>query len=278
MESEDNVDRFERGIYLAKTSVGILAADKRLLLFTLLSAFCTIAVSIVMFLPVIDAVRQHSQTYEGLPITRLCILYFSTSFISLFFNTALVAVVIERLHGGDLPFSAALWVAFDNLLSIVVLAAINATLGVFLETAARRLRIGTAIALALFGAAWSIAMFLVVPVMVAEGGDPFSVIARSVGLVRKTWGEDASSNFGMGFAVAIFVLPALVLFMIGGRSHDHATKLTCIGIAALYLALAWLIMTTLNQIVRAAIYFYAQTGEVPTGFDRLAIRSALSKD
>ena len=74
MESEDNVDRFERGIYLAKTAVGILAADKRLLLFTLLSAFCTIAVSIVMFLPVIDAVRQHSQTYEGLPITRLCIL------------------------------------------------------------------------------------------------------------------------------------------------------------------------------------------------------------
>lgn len=272
------MDRFERGFYLAKTGGGILLADKRLLLFTLLSMACTIVASTIIFLPAIDAARHHSQTYAGLPITRLCILYFTTSFISLFFNTALVAVVLERLHGGDLSFENALWVAFDNILSIAVLAAINATLGVFLRTAGRHLRIGAAIALALFGAAWSIAMFLVVPVMVAEGGDPFSVIARSIGLVRKTWGEDVGSSAGIGFVWVSLALPAFLVMFVGVQSRDHGTRLTCIAIAAVYLALLALSMATLEQIARAAIYFYAETGEVPPGFDRVAIRTALSKD
>jgi len=145
------------------------------------------------------------------------------------------------------------------------------------RTVGRRLRFGGLLAALLFGAAWEIATFLIVPVIVAEGGDPFSVLGRSVGLVHKVWGEEVSSNVGLGLIALLFSLPAIVLGLRGLFSPDHIQALACLGIAAVYLAVLSLIVGTLTQIVQAAVYYYAQTGEIPPGFDGGAMGNAMSK-
>lgn len=280
------LDRFYRGWLLTQTAARLLWTDKRLLLFTVLSTICTIVATAIIMAPVYTALRNPGQPPTSLPIMRLFILYMTTSFITLFFNTALVAVVLERLNGGTLGFEHGLWVAVDNFFTILVLAAISATVGVLIRVVTfnllsgkgdRRGGIGAAIAVLIFGAAWSIASFLIVPVIVAEGGDPFSVIGRSISLVRKVWGEGVSSNVGLGMVTGLFSLPAIVLGVRGLLSNDMTQAVACIGIAALYLALLSLIAGTLNQIVRAALYYYAQTGQIPPGFDDGAMRNAMGQ-
>lgn len=271
------VDRIYRGWLLTQTSARILWSDKRLVLFTLLSTACTLVASIVILAPIFTVIRHTSQPYTGFPMMRLFMLYMTTSFVSLFFNTALIAVVMERLNGGKLGIEHGLWVAVDNILTILALAVISATVGLVIRAIGERLRLAGLLAELLFGAAWEIATFLVVPVIVAEGGDPFSVLGRSIGLVHKVWGEEVSSNVGIGMVTALFSLPALVLALRGLFSPDHAQALACLGIAAVYLALLWLIAGTLSQIVRAAVYYYAQTGEAPLGFDGDAMRNAMSR-
>ncbi|HLZ73251.1 MAG TPA: DUF6159 family protein [Dehalococcoidia bacterium] len=271
------IDRIYRGWLLTQTSARILWADKRLLLFTLLSTVCTVLATAIILAPVYGAMRSSDHLHSGFPLMRLFILYMTTSFISVFFNTALVAIVLERLNGGELGFEHGLWVAVDNIITILVLAAISATVGVLLRTIGRQLRFGGLLAVLLFGAAWEIATFLSVPVIVAEGGDPFSVLGRSIGLVHKVWGEEVSSNIGIGMISGLFALPAIVLGLRGFFSADHTQALACIGIAAVYLALLSLIVATLNQIVRAAVYYFAQTGQVPSGFDGATLRNAMSK-
>jgi len=271
------VDRCYRGWLLTQTSARILWSDKRLLLFTLVSAACTLAAAAVILAPAYTALHDPNHPYTGVPVMRLFVFYLTTSFLSLFFNTALIALVLERLNGGKLGVEHGLWVAVDNILTILALALISATVGLLIRTLAQRLRLAGALAALLFGAAWEIATFLVVPVIVAEGGAPFSVLGRSVALVHKVWGEEVSSNIGIGLIGALFALPAVVLGLRGLLSPDHMQALVCLGIAAVYLALLGLVTGTLSQIVRAAVYYYAQTGQTPPGFDGGALRDAMSR-
>ncbi|HZQ38034.1 MAG TPA: DUF6159 family protein [Dehalococcoidia bacterium] len=271
------VDRFYRGWLLTQTSARILWSDTRLVLFTLLSTACTLVAAGIILAPIVTALHDPNRPYTGLPVERLLILYLATSFVSLFFNTALIALVLERLNGGKLGFEHGLWVAVDNILTILALALISATVGLAIRTIGRRLRLAGLLAGLLFGATWEIATFLIVPVIVAEGGDPFSVLGRSVALVHRVWGEEVSSNVGIGLVGALFALPAVVIGLRGLFSTDHTQALACLGIAAVYLALLGLIVGTLNQIVRAAVYYYAQTGEVPPGFDGGAMGKAMGR-
>ena len=95
----------------------------------------------------------------------------------------------------------------------------------------------------LLGMAWSITTYFVIPVLVVEKKNPFEAMKRSVGILRKTWGESLVANFGIGLIVFLLIIPIFGLiaggfFMIGsvnaviGRYHDrnwiclHLTRFT----------------------------------------------------
>ena len=48
----------------------------------------------------------------------------------------------------------------------------------------------------LFGLAWNIVTYLVVPILVVEGIGPIEAVKRSGALLKKTWGEQIVGNFG----------------------------------------------------------------------------------
>ena len=58
----------------------------------------------------------------------------------------------------------------------------------------------------LFGLAWTVATFLVVPVLVSENVGPVDAVKRSAELLKRTWGENVVGNVGIGFVCGLIAL------------------------------------------------------------------------
>ena len=60
----------------------------------------------------------------------------------------------------------------------------------------------------LLGMGWTIASFLVVPILVAERKSPIDALKGSASLLKKTWGEQLVGNFSFGFVFFLLAIPA----------------------------------------------------------------------
>ena len=133
----------------------------------------------------------------------LFVYYLVTYFVIFFFNTALVGAALERLNGGNPTVGSALALALQRIGPIFGYALVSATVGVLMALVVERV---AGILGRLVGAgltmAWTIATFLVVPIMAAEGVGPVAAIEESAGLVRRTWGENLIGNVGISLAMS----------------------------------------------------------------------------
>jgi hypothetical protein len=132
-------------------------------------------------------------------------------------------------------------------------------------------------AAALLGGAWSIATYFVVPVLVVEKVDPINAVKRSFEVLRKTWGESLSANFGIGIITFLGMLAAMVPLFLGFFALANGmTAVGIVGIVCGILALITmsLISSALSSILLGALYLYAADGEVPQQFDSRVLENA----
>ena len=152
---------------------------------------------------------------EGVYWVALFLYYFINYFIIVFFNCALVACAMIRFRGGDPTVRDGLKAARERLGLIAAWALLAATVGVILRMIEERVGFLGKIVTAILGAAWTIATFFVVPVLVMENLGPVDAAKRSVGIVKKAWGESIVGNAGVGIltflAVLLLVIPCGVL-------------------------------------------------------------------
>ena len=274
-------DRFSRSWRLMKASASVLRQDKELMVFPLVS---TIAALIVVgsFLAPIFAFGWVDQLEEGtapvLVYGWLFLFYLVQYFVIFFFNTALVGAAMIRLEGGDPTVADGFRIASSKIVPILGYAAIAATVGMILRAVEQRLGfVGQWIA-GLFGAAWTVASFLVVPVLVVENIGPIDAIRKSVALLRRTWGENIIGNVGVG--VAFFLLYLLlgiataagIVLAIGTKSTVLIATVAGLAIAS-FVVLA-LVHAALSGIYSAALYRYAAVGESARGFESSALGEA----
>jgi hypothetical protein len=97
----------------------------------------------------------------------LFIFYIVQYFIVYFFNTALVGAALRRLAGEDPTIRSALGIAVRRIGPILGYAFISATVGMILRLVAERLGFIGRIIETSVGLAWTVATFLVVPVLAA---------------------------------------------------------------------------------------------------------------
>ncbi len=86
----------------------------------------------------------------------------------------------------------------------------------------------------------------------------------------KTWGETFTSSFSLGiFNVIVFAIAAIPIF--GGvtllSSGSAILGGVLIGVGALLAIAGVLITSTLDSILLAALYIYAEEGTVPNAYD-----------
>lgn len=266
---------------LMKMSWSVLMKDRELILFPIMSAIGVLIV-IGLFFGVaaatgtvdrLDTATGSGTTESTQPVDYILAvaLYASSTFVVIFFNTALVAAALERLRGGDPNVRSGLRAASSHLPAILGWALITATVGLILQILRDRMEnniIGQLV-LGMIGGVWAYMTFFVVPVLVAEGLGPIAAIKRSSGLFRRTWGRQVASSFGFGLvyiiAVLIAFLPAAALFVV--------SPLAGIVVGAITIPIAMGTVQAMEGIFKAALYEFA-LGESPLEFDRNTLSGA----
>ena len=267
-------ERFSRSWGLIKASAGVLAKDKELLVFPLLSAICTLIVAAAFLLPAFGLGALDGLREGGMSVTAYVfafLFYLVQYFVIFFFNAALVGAAMIRLEGGNPTVRDGLRIAGSKLLPILGYAAIAATVGLVLRAIQERSGFLGKLVSGMLGVAWTLVSFLVVPVLVTRNIGPLDAVKESALLLKKTWGENLIGQGGVGL---VFGLLYVVLGLVGAAAIVAAAIsgngwLLGLAIALLVVALltAALTQAALAGIYSAALYRYATGAGSSTGFD-----------
>jgi hypothetical protein len=272
-------EKVSRSWELVKASASVLRADKELLLFPVLSSLATLLVLATFALPVFTLkLFDHGFNVVGALVGFL--FYFCQYAVIVFFNSALVGAATIRLEGGDPTFSDGIRIARGKLPAILGYAAIAASVGVVLKALKDRDNnlivrlIGGGL-----GVAWTLATYLVVPVLVNRDIGPVDALKESVALMKKTWGENILGNASIG---GVFFLIITAVLLVGVALAILAWQLApAAGIAVAVVAIIALLalgtaQSALGGIYSAVLYRYAVAGETPPAFRGFALESAFA--
>jgi hypothetical protein len=276
------LERIRNGWLLAGESIRVLQADKKLLVFPLLSFLACLLVLASFILPLINSplARELMDDANGAQAPRdvlvyvaLFAFYFLNYFVVIFFNSALVACAVIRFNGDEPTIGDGLRAAAGRLPQILGWALVSATVGLILKVIeSSSERAGQFIA-AILGSAWSGLTFFVVPVLVVEKAGPVEAFKRSVSLVRRTWGEAVVAHFSIGFFVFLAFLLALVPAVIGFAVGGSAIWLG-IAVTLALLILVGLVSAAVNVIITAVLYQYATEKQLPAQVDARMLEGA----
>jgi len=203
--------------------------------------------------------------------------YFATYYVIVFFNTALISCAMIRFHGGNPTLADGFREAMERVPQITGWALVAATAGMLLRGLESRSRGGGRMAAGFLGLAWSAATFFVVPIIVREKVGPFEALRRSVGVLKKTWGEALIVNFGLELITGLaLVLAFLVPMGLGIMSQNDTLFFICLGVALLLAIVVVLVSQALKAITIGALYEFAEHRVVAPGFEQEALASAFT--
>ena len=272
--------RFSNTIALAKVSWRVLRKDRELLLIPIFSFLASIAVLALIWLPTLSAIDTSALAGESEDPGAVLLLVgiitaMALSIISVFFNGALVAGAHERLSGGDPTVRSAVGRAFSRLPGLLPWAILTGTVGLILQAARERAGWLGRFVVNMVGMAWQTATFLVVPAIVIDDHGAVSGLKASAALLKRTWGENIAARVGFGLLGFVAIIPAVLVVAATGALGGAALVLGIL-VAVPYLALVVVVLTALNAVFQTALYLYATTGSVPTGFDDSNLQASFS--
>ena len=277
--------RISRGWSYFKQSFSILRQDRGLLAFPVISGILSLIVLGVFFFPVLFVFQQEgidldTMTTTGwvLWILLLFAFYLILAFISSVFKAGVVANATRILQGEHPRFGEGIGAATAKIGALFSWAIVSATVGVLLsllrsqDSPAGRI-IGYLVA-AVAGAAWALATFFVIPVILFEdAGGVFSSIGESWGIFKKTWGETtvAGFSFGLLYIPAVLVGIGCFLTLITGNTTAFFGLM---AVFIIFLVLTGVFASALHGILVAILYQYATTGSVPPQVDESLVKQA----
>jgi hypothetical protein len=274
--------RLGNSFELMGASWGVLKKDKEILLLPVISGISVIVMLAAFVVPAIlanDPDLLHRLTHEDRQ-TAMAVgftFYFLNYLIIIFFNAAIVACATIRMNGGDPTILDGLNMASSRIFKIIQWAFVAATVGLILRIIQGRSNILGRILAGLMGTAWSLASYLVVPILVNANEGPVEAFMDSVRLLKRTWGENLIGSFGFGLIFAIAFLPALIVIAVGTAMAKGMFLVPLLVLTLLYLLLLAVVQSALQGIFQSALYQFATTGRVHGGFREDQLRNALSR-
>jgi hypothetical protein len=274
-------EKFARSWELAKASAAVLRSDKELMLFPLVSAAATLLVLATFAIPTF-AWRMFENGFGVFGMLWAFLFYFCQYSVIIFCNCALVGAAMIRLDGGDPTLADGFNAAKERIVSILGYAAIAATVGVLLQALRKDDSLVVRLIGSGLGTAWTLATFLVVPVLVSDRIGPVDALKQSAFLLKRTWGENLIGNVGMSLVFGligfgIVLVGAAVVF---GAAQLSAALAIAIGVVFVVgLLLLGVVQAAIGGIYSAALYRYVTDGVAPTAFRGMQLEQAFaSKD
>ena len=261
--------RIGRSFQLVGQSYRVLMQDKELMVLPLLSGTIMAAVvgSFALALGVNTATIETRGSELYVPLFFMYMVLYG---VGIFFQCAVVAGATERMRGGDPTLTSALSAAGRRIVAIVLWACLAATIGMLLRAIQDRVGFLGKLVVGLVGAAWSLATFFVVPVLVLEDVYIGDVLGRSVDVFKQTWGETVvgSANLGIAAFCAWLTLVAVTGLL---ASAVGMPALVLFGVGAIFLMIFF---SALQGVYVASLYRYATEGSVAPGFDKALLAEA----
>jgi len=267
--------RFSRSLALARASWSVVRADKELLWLPVLSVLTLLVLLGSFVLPAaalgaLDPGAGAGATRAGTALGAF-VFYVLAYFVTFFFNTALVGAAMIRMDGGNPTLRAGLAIAWSRAGRIFGYAIIAGTVGVLLRAIEERIGWIGQLVVRLVGMAWTLATFLVVPVLVARDVGPVDAVKESAALLKQTWGENLIGAVGLALVfgaayVAVLVLAGLGIYL-GVRAALPVVLVVAVALAVVAVALLSTLQATLQGVYSAALYRYATNdGQPVPGF------------
>src|SRR5438309_10466728 len=265
---------FRRSYAIFRESLQVLAKDKEILIFPLLSGIVTIVAFLsIVFAGVTSGVFEHFDKHDPLNYAVAFVWYFISWFIVLFFNVAVIHCASIRLRGGDPTVADGFRASMQHIGRIAAWALVSATVGVILRFLADRANVIGKIIVGLLGAAWSIATYFIVPVMIFEKRSLRDSVKQSTQLIAKTWGESLVAAGGIGLFIMLLAVAGLIL-PIAAFFISPTAALIALAILVVYWIGLSVMSAALSGIFRTALYLYATEGRTPEGFTPEYVQNA----
>lgn len=186
-----------------------------------------------------------------------------------------VAAARVRLVGGDPSFERGWRVVcrrLPTLLAYGMLRALERTFTLVLSTFKRP---GQWLA-GLIDAAWDVATFLAVPVILFERDQgAWRAVRRSAHLVRVRWGTQLVAQATVGLVVFMMVLAITLLAGLACALWFGSVGVWVVAIAGL--AFLEVVDAALSAVLSAAMYRFLVTGETSMGFDETSLRAVFTE-
>jgi hypothetical protein len=286
--------RIGRGWDMAKASWAVVKLHPKLLLLPIFSGIAFLALISVIGVSVFagsksDYVRHLTDTLrhdQPAVYAAYFAFYFACTFIIVFFNSALVFCAMQCFAGKEPSVREGLATAAGRLPQILAWSFVAATVGVVLNALQNFLKDKLGFLGALLGGigeiAWSVVTYFVVPVLVVDGVGPIQAVKRSSAILRRTWGEAAGGEGGLGIISFLLMLPVvLVIGLVGSAGRElHADAATAVVLASIvvpYVLALTVVFTALGTIFRTGAYIYATTGKAPSSMDPALLQGAFHK-
>jgi hypothetical protein len=293
------MNKFKRSWLLLKSSLSVIARNKQLLFFPIVIFICTVAIGTIFLAPPLlrptghpylsgqhwDAIWRSLFTSTGnaqdhrVALTPgaavyFAFLYFVCMFIATFCNVAFYHEILAALGGQAVSIGRGLKFASSRLGAILLWTAFAGLVGFIIRTIEQRLSWVGQIIGGLIGLAWSVASVFVIPVIVRDEktSNPFSMLRKSAGVLKQTWGEALIGYVGLGFANTLIMFGS-VLFLIGAVVISVlVNNFWILGLAAV----AWFVGICVwsyvagvaSNVYRGALYLYAAEGTIPAPYDQ----------
>lgn len=257
--------RISRGWRLAKLSLRVVRKDKELLLFPIIAGLIMVLIVTGFILGIIfslgfSGIAEGSAPY--LILAGVVVMYILMYFVAIFFQVAIIGCAMIRLDGGDPTLKDGFRIGRENIGRIFAWTLIAATVGLILSSLQQRSGIIGRIVIGFVGAAWSLATFFVLPVLVFEKVGPVQAMKRSISLFRKSWGETIVGGIGLGLIFVLAGLLGLLPIVIGLVIGGITGALVGLIVAFFYWIALAILASAASSVLNAALYRYATTGKL----------------
>ncbi len=274
-------DRLKRSCDLVKASTKLLKKDTHLLCFPLMSGVASLVIVVCFALPVFGMAGFDFIGENQIALYAAGFLFYVTQyFIIFYFNVALVGAAMFRMDGGSPTLGDGLRIANGRLGAIFGYAVIAATVGVVLRMIQERVGFLGRIIVGMLGVGWTVATFLVVPILVARSEGPVKSIKESALLLQETWGQNVIGQAGMGLFFGLLQMAVVLtcVALAGAGAYVGSPFLVALAIVvAVFAILASVVVHgALNGIYAAALYRFAADGNSSRGFNKDSLQAAFA--
>jgi hypothetical protein len=254
--------RWARGWQLTKTSWRVVAGDRSLIAFPVISAIVALICAAIFFGAGAGFLASHSLEWIG--IVLIVIGLYLLIAIGVFCGVALSTCAARALEGQDTTVGegVAAWAGVQ----LVVGALISIVQALLREAGGQ---IVSSIVGGLADFAWTVATFFVIPVIALEGLGPKDAIKRSSAVLRERWGEGVTGSFAIGGIVFLLGwLPAIALIVLGIAATGSSGALggVLIGLGVIVLVIAGVLQSTIMAVFRVALFRFATESVALGGF------------